>query len=104
MTKLRLLNAGGSAICYFAYLMGYKEVDVAMADPLIYNFCKLYMDKAMVTVPQSSINLEKYRDAVLERFSNPIGDQITRFCMDGTNKVKEFVSGTLKVQLDKENG
>ena len=42
--KLRLLNAGHQALCYFAYLAGYRLVHEAAQDPLFRRFLRAYMD------------------------------------------------------------
>jgi mannitol 2-dehydrogenase len=44
LMKLRLLNAGHSAMAYFSFLAGFEMVDTAMADPLVYKYCRNYMD------------------------------------------------------------
>ena len=62
LMKLRLLNASHSALSYFAYLMGHRDVDLAMQDPLIRGYCRAYMDEATVAVPEVPIDLERYKD------------------------------------------
>lgn len=85
-------------MCYFAFLMGYEYVDGGMMDPLIRGFCRKYMDEATASVPKLPIDLDlnDYKDKLIERFSNPIGDHTARICMDGTKKMKEFVAGSVK--------
>lgn len=45
LMKLRLLNAGHQALCYFAYLVGYRLVHEAASDPLLAEFVRRYMDE-----------------------------------------------------------
>ncbi|MDF2829585.1 MAG: mannitol dehydrogenase, partial [Mycobacterium sp.] len=45
LMKLRLLNAGHQALCYFAYLAGYRLVHDAAGDPLFAEFLQRYMDE-----------------------------------------------------------
>ena len=87
LMKLRLLNGGHSSLCYFAHLLGHEMVEDAMADPLISNFLKKYMDQATIAVPDVEIDLNKYKAKLVERFSNPLGDQVSRIEMDGTKKL-----------------
>lgn len=103
LMKLRLLNAGHSAMCYFAFLMGHEFVDVGMKDPLVGSFCRKYMDEATDAVPPLPIDLDltTYKDNLIERFSNPIGDHTARICCDGTKKMKEFVAGSVKELVEK---
>src|SRR5690349_13906332 len=52
LMKLRLLNAGHQALCYFAHLAGYRLVHEAAADPLLSGFVRDYMDReATPTLP-----------------------------------------------------
>ena len=44
LMKLRLLNASHQALCYFAYLDGYRLVHEAAQDPLYRTFLRGYMD------------------------------------------------------------
>lgn len=102
MMKLRLLNAGHSALAYFSYLIGHKQVELAMVDPLIRTFVRKYMDQATIAVPEVPIDLDKYKDQLIERFTNPLGDQVERLCQDGAKKVKEFVAGTTRDIIKKQ--
>ena len=53
LMKLRLLNASHQALCYFAYLAGYRLVHEAMRDPLIESFVRGYMrEEGMPAVPE----------------------------------------------------
>ena len=45
LMKLRLLNASHQALCYFAYLDGYRLVHEAAQDPLYRGFLRGYMDE-----------------------------------------------------------
>ncbi len=45
LMKLRLLNAGHQALCYFAYLSGYRLVHEAAQDPLLRRFVSAYMER-----------------------------------------------------------
>jgi mannitol 2-dehydrogenase len=52
LLKLRLLNGSHQAVCYFAYLAGYRLVDEAAQDRLFRGFLLGYMDEeAIPTLP-----------------------------------------------------
>jgi mannitol 2-dehydrogenase len=88
--KVRLLNSSHSALAYLSYLLGHRQVDKAMNDPLIGKFVRVYMDKDITPcVPDvPGINLDQYKDKLIERFSNPaIADQVQRLAEDGSTKL-----------------
>lgn len=100
--KVRLLNGSHSALSYVSYLMGYREVDVAMADPLISKFVRLYMDKDITpSVPNvPGIDLTDYKDTLIRRFSNPgIRDQVQRLAEDGSQKIPNAIIPCIRYQL-----
>lgn len=100
--KLRLLNAGHAALAYFSHLIGHTQVELAMVDPLVRTYVRNYMDQATLAIPEVPIDLDKYKDQLIERFTNPLGDQVERLCQDGAKKMKEFVSGTLRDVVAKD--
>ncbi len=92
--KVRLLNGAHSALSYLSYLMGYREVDTAMQDPLISRFVCGYMDHDITqTIPDvPGINLTNYKNILIKRFSNPaISDQIQRLAEDGSQKIPNAI-------------
>jgi mannitol 2-dehydrogenase len=102
--KVRLLNGSHSALSYLSYLMGYRRVDAAMADPLISKYVRSYMDydvtPAVPFVP--GIDLDTYKDKLIERFSNPsIGDQVQRLAEDGSRKIPNAILPCIRNQLEK---
>lgn len=102
--KVRLLNGSHSALSYLSYLMGYREVDKAMNDPLVANFVRAYMDYDITpTVPHvPEINLDEYKDKLIERFSNPaISDQVQRLAEDGSQKIPNAILPCITMQLEK---
>lgn len=101
--KVRLLNGSHSALSYISYLMGYREVDKAMADPLIKQYVRTYMDEDVTpTLPDvPGIDLEKYKDKLIERFSNPaISDQVQRLAEDGSQKIPNAILPCIVHQLE----
>jgi mannitol 2-dehydrogenase len=98
--KLRLLNGSHQAFAYPAYLAGFTEVDVGMANPAIKRYLTSYMEEVRSTVPQvPGIDLVEYSHNTLERFSNPnIKDTCLRLCEDSWNR---FQVGVIPVIQDK---
>ena len=94
LMKVRLLNGSHSALSYLSYLMGYREVDVAMADPLMSGFVRAYMDNDVTpSVPSvPGIDLNEYKDTLIRRFSNPaISDKVQRLAEDGSQKIPNAI-------------
>ena len=100
--KVRLLNGSHSALSYIAYLMGYRNVDEAMADPKLQRFIAGYMREDIVPTlePVPGIDLDRYQGVLLERFSNPaIRDQVQRLAEDGSQKVRNALIPPLLHQI-----
>jgi len=102
LMKLRLLNAGHASLAYFSYLAGYRKVEEAMQDPDVARYVRAYMDEATLAVPEVPLDLNQYKDQLIERFANPLGDQVSRLCMDGAKKIKEFVADTIRDVIKKD--
>ena len=101
--KVRLLNGSHSMLAYMSYLMGYREVDTAMADPMITEFVRRYMEEEVLpSVPDvPGMDLSEYRPTLIERFANPaISDQIQRLAEDGSTKIPNAVFSFLTGHLE----
>jgi mannitol 2-dehydrogenase len=102
LMKLRLLNGSHQAMCYFAYLAGYRLVHEAAQDPLFRAFLLGYMDReATPTLPPvPGIDLDGYKHTLIERFSNPqIRDTIARICADSSDRIPKFLLPVIRAQL-----
>lgn len=100
--KIRILNGGGAIVGYPAALLDIHFVHEAMQHPLINGFFrKVEHDEIIPVVPPvPETNLNEYYELVDRRFSNPkIGDTITRFCHDGTNRQPKFILPTVADRL-----
>jgi mannitol 2-dehydrogenase len=99
--KMRLLNGGHSALAYVAYLMGFRHVDEAMADPTLRRFVQRYMDEVTPTIPNvPGIDITIYKATLIERFANTaIRDQVQRLAEDGSTKLRNFVIPPLEELL-----
>ncbi|MBE2319433.1 mannitol dehydrogenase family protein [Solirubrobacter sp. CPCC 204708] len=102
LMKLRLLNAGHQALGYFAYLAGYRYVDEAMRDPLLRRFVRAYLDEegTPAVPPVPSIDLDEYKDALIERFSSPaVRDTIPRLCAESSDRIPKFLLPVVRERL-----
>lgn len=101
MMKIRLLNASHLLIGYLGTLMGYTNVHETMADPLIRQVVDRLMHEVTPTLqPVPGIDLDDYKQALIERFANPkIRDQLPRLCLNSAAKMPKFVLGSLRDAL-----
>ncbi|WP_455382667.1 mannitol dehydrogenase family protein, partial [Salinispira pacifica] len=91
--KIRLLNGSHSALGYTSYMLGYRRVDLAMADADEAAFVRAYMDEITPTVGDvPGMDLEQYKDSLIDRFANPaIADQVLRLAQDGSKKIPNMI-------------
>jgi len=105
--KIKLLNGSHLALTYLGSLKGYHFVHETMNDPLFVAYIRAYMDldvtPQLASVP--GIDLEGYKDTLIERFSNQaIADQLERVCSDGSSKFPKFTIPTInRLILDQGN-
>jgi len=106
LIKVRLLNGSHSALAYPAYLMGFREVNRAMDDPLLAGFVRGYMEEVAATIPPvPGIDLEDYRRTLMIRFSNPaIRDQVERLAEDGSRKIPNAILPCIRERLAEGEG
>ena len=102
LMKLRLLNGSHQAMCYFAYLAGYRLVHEAAQDSLFQALLLGYMDlEATPTLPPvPGVDLAGYKHTLLERFANPqIRDTIARLCAQSSDRIPKFLLPVIREQL-----
>jgi mannitol 2-dehydrogenase len=102
LMKLRLLNGSHQAMCYFAYLCGYRLVHEAARDRLLQAFLRGYMDEeAAPTLPAvPGVDLDEYKHTLLERFSNPqVRDTIARLCAQSSDRIPKWLLPVIRQQL-----
>ena len=100
--KLRLLNASHQALCYFAYLCGYRLVHEAARDPLFRAFLLGYMDEEATPTlaPVPGVDLDNYKHTLLERFANPaIRDTVARLCAESSDRIPKWLLPVIRDQL-----
>jgi mannitol 2-dehydrogenase len=104
LMKLRLLNASHQALCYFAYLDGYRLVHEAAQDPLYREFLLGYMDsEATPTLaPVPGVDLDDYKRTLIERFSNAeVRDTIARLCAESSDRIPKWLLPVVRAQLER---
>jgi len=100
--KIRLLNGSHQMLSYPTFLAGERRVDEALNDSLYRNYLRDFLSKDAAPWLQSipGMDLKKYQETLLERFSNAaVGDQIARLCLDGGSKIPGFLLPTLMANL-----
>ncbi len=100
--KLRLLNGSHSTLAYLGYLAGYETVSDAIADPDFARLIRGLMDAEAgptLRLPPGA-DLERYKDALIERFRNPaLRHRTWQIAMDGTQKLPQRLLGTVRDRL-----
>ncbi len=99
--KIRLLNATHSCIAWGGTLAGYLYIHEGTHDAAIRKMAYDYVtDDAIPVLLPCPINLEQYRDVVLDRFGNPaIADTNQRVAMDAFSKIPGMIAPTIRDQL-----
>ncbi|MDD3266446.1 MAG: mannitol dehydrogenase family protein, partial [Burkholderiales bacterium] len=95
--KIRILNATHSCVAWAGTLTGYSYIDdsirVDAINKLAYNYIT---DDVIPALMPSPLDLHKYRDIILSRFSNPyIKDTNQRVTADSLSKLPGFIVPTL---------
>jgi D-arabinitol 4-dehydrogenase len=95
--KIRILNASHSSIAWAGTLVGLSYIHEGTADTDIRRFAHEYVTEDVIPcLTPSPLDLARYRDVVLDRFSNPyIQDTNQRVAADGFSKIPGFIAPTL---------
>jgi mannitol 2-dehydrogenase len=102
LMKLRLLNGSHQALCYFAYLTGYRLVHEAAQDPLFRTFLMGFMDEeaSPTLAPVPGVDLDGYKHLIIERFSNPeVRDTVARLCAQSSDRIPKWLLPVIRDQL-----
>jgi D-arabinitol 4-dehydrogenase len=96
--KIRILNASHSCIAWAGTLTGQRFIDESTRTPSICQMAYDYVTEDVIpSLTPSPLDLARYRDVVLERFSNPhIQDTNQRVAADGFSKIPGFITPTLQ--------
>lgn len=102
--KIRLLNAGHSVIGIFGALMGIQTIDTCTENTELRKVLRKFWDKEATPVLDEveGIDLNEYKDSLLERFANPnIKDKVSRICSESSAKLPKFLFPTINDNLHK---
>ena len=94
LMKLRLLNVGHQAICYFGFLSGYTYAHEAASDPAIAAFTLAYMDREATPTLRAvpGVDLDAYKRTLIERFSNSeVRDTLARLCAESSDRIPKWL-------------
>jgi mannitol 2-dehydrogenase len=100
--KLRLLNAGHSVLGLLGVIHGHPTINACIEDETFASYLRAFMDKEATPVlgDIKGINLEDYKDSLLERFGNPnIKDSVGRICSESSAKLPKFLIATIHENL-----
>jgi mannitol 2-dehydrogenase len=102
--KKRLLNGTHSALGYLGHLSGHDRIDGAVADPLVRGFAESLMGEVAPLLPDVlGLDVDSYRETLLERFGNPrIGDRLRRLCGRGSTKMPAYLLPSLEEAVAQE--
>jgi mannitol 2-dehydrogenase len=100
--KKRLLNGTHSAIGYLGHLSGHERINQALADPLLRGFAESVMGEvAPLLPPVLGLDVDEYRETLLERFGNPrVGDRLRRLCGRGSTKMPAYLLPSLQEAVE----
>jgi len=100
--KIRLLNGGHSALSYLGYLLGHRDVDLAVNDPRVANFLSRFFAEVVNTVPDvPGVNLDAYQYDLISRFANEnIKDKLQRLAQDGSAKLYNTMKEPIEERLE----
>lgn len=99
--KIRILNASHSCIAWAGALCGLQYIHEGVANAAIRQMAWDYVTQDVIPcLSPSPVDLARYRDTVLERFSNPyVKDTIERVAADGFAKIPGFIAPTIAERL-----
>ncbi len=99
--KIRILNSSHCCIAWAGTLLGMTTIDEGTRHPMIRQLADDYVtDDVIPCLTPSPVNLENYRDVVLDRFSNAaLKDTNQRVAMDGFSKIPGFLWPTIRERL-----
>ncbi|WP_406685165.1 mannitol dehydrogenase family protein [Seonamhaeicola sp. MEBiC1930] len=101
--KLRLLNAGHSVLGLLGVIHGHSTINACIEDETFATYLRAFLDVEATTIlgDIKGINLEDYKDSLLERFGNPnVKDSVGRICMESSAKLPKFLIATIHENLE----
>lgn len=100
--KVRILNGSHTAFSLAAYLMGCDTVIEAISDKVIKAFVKEFLKNEVIpTIDMDKESLEKFSEAVLDRFANPyIRHELSSIALNSVSKWKTRCLCTMMDYID----
>ncbi|PKQ71878.1 D-mannonate oxidoreductase [Aeromonas sobria] len=89
--KLRMLNGSHSFLAYLGYLAGYQHISECMQDKNYRRTAKaLMLQQQAPTLTVQGVDLEKYADSLIARYTNPaLRHRTWQIAMDGSQKLPQ---------------
>lgn len=102
--KIRILNASHSCIAWAGTLIGQSYIHESTQTQSICEMAWEYVTQDVIpSLSPSPLDLNAYRDVVLDRFRNPyIQDTNQRVAADGLSKIPGFITPTLLECYDRD--
>ena len=100
--KLRLLNAGHSVLGLLGAIHGHSIINACMEDETFITYLRTFLDTEATPILGNieGIDLEDYKDILLQRFANPnIKDSVSRICSESSAKLPKFLIATIHDNL-----
>jgi fructuronate reductase len=100
--KLRMLNGTHSALAYTGYLAGYETIADTVGDQVFEKYVRqLWYEIMPAVAAPSGVDLNKYADALFERYANAaIRHRTWQIAMDGSQKLPQRILGTLRQNIN----
>lgn len=99
--KLRMLNGSHSFLAYLGYLAGYQHINECMADEN-YRLAahSLMLHEQAPTLKVQGVDLGKYADSLIARYSNPaLRHRTWHIAMDGSQKLPQRMLDSVRWHL-----
>ena len=97
--KLWMLNGSHSMLAYAGSIRGHQTIEEAIADDDCRSWAEAFWDEASRQLSLPAEDTTKYRQALLNRFSNPRAqDQLARIAADGSAKLPVRTLPTVRAE------
>lgn len=99
--KLRMLNGSHSFLAYLGYLAGYQHINDCMEDEHYRIAARgLMLNEQAPTLKVQGIDLTRYADLLIERYSNPaLRHRTWQIAMDGSQKLPQRMLDSVRWHL-----
>ncbi len=99
--KLRMLNGSHSFLAYLGYLAGYQHINDCMEDEYFRRAARaLMLGEQAPTLRIQGVDLTRYADSLLERYTNPaLRHRTWQIAMDGSQKLPQRLLDAVRWHL-----